>query len=154
MSQLWKSNDTKGSPGNSVRMIVKGVVKDINRQVASKGVVAINIIRNVQLQVLKGQRTGKRYRKPYTKRATYTASAPGEAPARRTGNLRLHWNGNVRTKPHNNSGILVVAELESQEEYSGMLDKGTKNMAARPFVDTITEKALPEVVKACNESYN
>ena len=54
-------------------------------------------MRNAELEVLKGQRSGRTYRKPHSK-ATYTASAPGEPPARRTGNLRMHWNGQVKSE--------------------------------------------------------
>ena len=57
---------------------------------------AVNAIRNAELEVLRGKRSGRVYRKPHTK-SHYTASAPGEPPARRTGNLRLNWNGTVES---------------------------------------------------------
>lgn len=89
--KLW--NDGKaGSAGSAIRATVKGQVAKINRQVVARGVRAVNAVRNAELEVLKGQRSGRTYRKPHSK-ATYTASAPGEPPARRTGNLRMHWNG-------------------------------------------------------------
>lgn len=100
--------------------------------------------------MLKGQRSGRTYRKPYTKQATYAASAPGEPPARRTGNLRMHWSGTVQSRS-NSEGVTVTAVLESQEAYSGYLENGTSKMAARPFAGKITEKALPEVKRICKE---
>lgn len=99
------------------------------------------------------QPSGRTYRKPHSK-ATYTASAPGEPPARRTGNLRMHWNGQVKSEGSTaGGGVQIIAELESQEKYAGYLENGTKKMAARPFVDKIKEKATPEIEKIYKEPY-
>ena len=103
--------------------------------------------------MLKGQRSGRVYRKPYTKKATYTASAPGEPPARRTGNLRMHWNGQVKSKKSSGGGAAIVAQLESQEKYAVLLEEGTSKMAPRPFAEKIVEKARPEVEKIFREPY-
>lgn len=94
--KLWVDGKA-GSAGSAIRATVKDQVTNINRKVVSRGVRAVNAIRNAELEVLKGQRSGRVYRKPYSK-ATYTASAPGEPPARRTGNLRMHWNGQVKSE--------------------------------------------------------
>lgn len=150
--KLW-ADGKAGSAGNAVRASVKDQVADINRKVVSRGVRAVNAIRNAELRVLKGQRSGKVYRKPYTKHATYTASAPGEAPARRTGNLRLHWNGQVKSENSSGGEVAIVAELESQEPYAARLEKGTSKMAARPFVEKIKEEAAPEIQKIYSEPY-
>ena len=113
----------------------------------------MNELRNAELEVLSGQRGGKVYRKPHTKRATYTASAPGEPPARRTGNLRLHWNGEVKGGAASAGGTSITVELESQEHYAGYLENGTSKMAPRPFVDKIKEKAAPEIKRIFSEPY-
>lgn len=149
--KLWVDGQ-QGSAGAAIRAKVKDQVTNVNRQVLSRGVRAVNAIRNAELEVLKGQRSGRKYRKPFSK-ATYTASAPGEPPARRTGNLRMHWNGQVRTEGGNGDGVQVIAELESQEKYAGYLEDGTKRMAARPFVDRIKEKAAPEIERIYREPY-
>lgn len=169
--KLW----VDGKPGNSgvaVQMIGKGIVKEINRKVASRGVRAVHALRNAELEVLKGQRSGKVYKKPYThgraSKATqklkkgyghqlrggqlYRASAPGEAPARRLGNLRLHWNGQVKTSSKADGGIFVLAELESQEKYAYYLEKG-EGMAPRPFLEPIKEKAKLEIQRIYQEPY-
>ena len=151
--RLWADSDAVGSAGRVVRAKVSEMVNGINRQVVSRGVRAVNAIRNAELEVLKGQRSGKVYRKPYTKHATYTASAPGEPPARRTGNLRLHWNGQVRSEHPSGGGVAIVAELDSQESYAAHLDNGTSNRKPRPFVEQIKEKAAPEILKIYGESY-
>ena len=150
--KLWVDGSS-GSAGRALRATVKDQVEEINRQVLSRGVRAVNALRNAELEVLKGQRSGKVYRKPHTKRATYQASAPGEAPARRTGNLRMHWNGQVKKGRESESGVEVIAELESQEEYASILESGTSRIAPRPMVERIIEKAEPEIKKIYGEPY-
>ena len=149
--KLWVDGKA-GSAGSAIRATVKEQVTNINRKVVSRGVRAVNAIRNAELEVLKGQRSGRVYRKPYTK-ATYTASAPGEPPARRTGNLRMHWNGQVKSENASSGGVAIVAELESQESHAGHLENGTSKMAARPFVEKIKEEATPEIQKIYSEPY-
>lgn len=148
--RLWVETDAN-SAGRAVQAKVGEMTADINRQIVSRATRAVNELRNAELEVLKGQRSGKRYRK-YPYRSTYQASAPGEPPARRTGNLRLHWNGTVETSPHGN-GVEVKAVLESQEKYAVYLEEGTKKMAARPFHDRIVEKARPNIEKIYSEPY-
>ena len=150
--KLWVDGKSGGA-GSVIRATVKGQVEKINRKVVSRGVRAVNAIRNAELEVLKGQRGGRIYRKPHTKRATYTASAPGEPPARRTGNLRMHWNGQVKSEGSSGGGVSIIAELESQESYAGYLENGTSKMAARPFVEKIKEKAAPEIQRIYSEPY-
>lgn len=149
--KLWVDGKT-GSAGSAIRATVKDQVTNINRKVVSRGVRAVNAIRNAELEVLKGQRSGKVYRKPYSK-ASYTASAPGEPPARRTGNLRMHWNGQVKSENSSGGGVAIIAELESQESYASYLENGTSKMAARPFTEKIKEKADPEIKRIYSEPY-
>ena len=150
--RLW-ADGKNGSAGRAVRAVVKEQVENINRKVVSRGFRAVNAMRNAELKVLKGQRSGRVYRKPYTKHAVYTASAPGEPPARRTGNLRMHWNGQVRTAAASSGGVAVIAELESQEGYAADLEYGTKKIAPRPFIERIKREAEPEIRKIYSEPY-
>lgn len=149
--KLWVDGKA-GSAGSAIRATVKDHVTNINRKVVSRGVRAVNAIRNAELEVLKGQRSGRVYRKPHSK-ATYTASAPGEPPARRTGNLRMHWNGQVKSENSSGGGVAIIAELESQEPYAGILENGSSKMAARPFTEKIKEKAMPEIQRIYGEPY-
>lgn len=151
--KLWADSESAGSAGRVVRAKVSEMVEGINQKVVSRGVRAVNALRNAELEVLKGQRSGKVYRKPYTKKATYTASAPGEAPARRTGNLRMHWDGQVKRGSSSRKGVAVIAGLESKEKYAGVLEDGAPNMASRPFVGKIIEKAKPEIQRIYREPY-
>ena len=135
-----------------LKISVDDTVKKVNRETASRGMRAVNAIRNAELEVLSGKRSGRVYRKPHTK-SHYTASAPGEPPARRTGNLRLNWNGTVESSC-TGSGLRVTAVLESQERYSTSLENGTRRMAPRPFKQPISEKAMPEIERIYHEKYD
>lgn len=135
-----------------LKIAVDDTVKKVNREAASRGMRAVNAIRNAELEVLSGKRSGRVYRKPHTK-SHYTASAPGEPPARRTGNLRLNWNGTVESSSAG-SGLRVTAVLESQERYSTYLENGTRRMAPRPFKQPISEKAMPEIERIYHEKYD
>ena len=135
-----------------LKIAVDDTVKKVNREAASRGTRAVNAIRNAELEVLRGKRSGHVYRKPHTK-SHYTASAPGEPPARRTGNLRLNWNGTVESSS-TGSGLRVTAVLESQEQYSTYLENGTRRMAPRPFKQPISEKAMPEIELIYHEKYD
>ncbi|MFQ7264264.1 MAG: hypothetical protein ACLRO4_07580 [Lachnospiraceae bacterium] len=140
------------SYGSSLKIAVDKVVESVGKQVVSRGTRAVNAIRNAELDVLKGQRSGRVYRKPHSK-ATYTASAPGEPPARRSGALRLNWHGEV--KGGSAAGeTKIVAALESEQRYAGYLENGTSRMAPRPYKDRITEKALPEILSIYSEPYD
>lgn len=150
--RLWVDTSAVNTAGVAIRAKVSEMTKDIDRQVVSRATRALNALRNAELEVLKGQRSGRVYRK-YPYKSTYTASAPGEPPARRTGALRLHWNGRVETAAAKSGVTTVKVVLESQERYSGKLDGGTPKMAARPFHDRIVEKAKPEIEKIYGQSY-
>lgn len=129
---------------------------------------AANELRNAALNVLRGQRSGKRYKVPGTYRRQrdktdgkmkrgryYTASAPGEPPAVRTGAFRNSW------QP---TACIVfgsyVSRIESdirtengQHTLGQVLEEGTSRMAPRPHQDRILEKAEPKIVKIYSEPY-
>lgn len=158
MMKLWIEEAYVNAAGKkvqverSVRAKVREMSDNINGKVRSRGTRAVNALRNAELRVLRGQRSGRVYKKPFS-RATYRASAPGEPPARRTGNLRLHWNGQVKEGRSTGRGVSIIAELESQEPYAGMLEHGTSKMAPRPFVEKIKEEAAVEIKKIYSEPY-
>lgn len=143
---------TPKKASGQLKIAVDDTVKKVNLEAASRGVRAVNAIRNAELEVLSGKRSGRVYRKPHTK-SHYTASAPGEPPARRTGKLRLNWNGTVESSS-TGSGLRVTAVLESQERYSTYLENGTRRMAPRPFKQPISEKAMPEIERIYHEKYD
>ena len=149
--KLWVETEAVNTAGRMVQAKVSEMVKDVDRQVVSRATRAVNELRNAELDVLKGQRSGRVYRR-YPFKTKYTASAPGEPPARRTGSLRLHWTGTVETRPKG-SGMEVTAVLESGEKYAPLLEHGTRKMAARPFHDRIVERAKPKILQIYEASY-
>ena len=142
-----------GAAGGALKIAVDRVVKQVGVQVVSRGTRAVEALRNAELDVLKGSRSGRVYKKPYSK-ATYRASAPGEAPASRTGALRLNWSGNIKGGSSAGNAVKITAELESNQEYSGYLENGTSRMAPRPFKDRIIEQATPEIEAIYSEPYS
>lgn len=141
------------STGKALKIAVDDVVKSVGAQVASRGTRAVNALRNAELDVLKGTRSGRVYKKPFSK-ATYRASAPGEPPARRTGALRLNWSGSVHGEAAAGNAVRITAGLISNQRYSGMLENGTPKMAARPYKDRIIEKAKQEIDAIYQEPYS
>lgn len=115
----------------------KNLNDSIKREMARKGAMATNTLRNVELEVLSKGGSGKKY-----KRLPNRSSAPGETPAPQSGNLRQDWNDETLIE-----GNRVPSRLKSNVKYAGWLEDGTKKMAKRPFVNPIKKKAEPEVVK-------
>ena len=115
----------------------KNLNDSIKREMARKGAMATNTLRNVELEVLSKGGSGKKY-----KRLPNRSSAPGETPAPQSGNL---------TQDRNDETLIevkrVTSRLKSNVKYAGWLEDGTKKMAKRPFVNPIKKKAEPEVVK-------
>lgn len=134
--------------------ICKQITEDIKHQMESRSYRAANELRNASQLVLRGQRSGRRYRVPGTKRY-YTASAPGEPPAVRTGVFRMSWQpsahvifgsyiSRIESTARTDNGRYILGEL---------LENGTSKMAPRPHQDRILEKAEPDIVKIYSDSY-
>lgn len=99
---------------------------------------AVNELRNVTLETLSGSRSGRAAYVPGTKKI-YTASAPGEAPAQATGRLRQSIKGLVK------GGKRIIGVVGTDIDYGPMLEYGTRNMAARPWLSVATEKATGKI---------
>ena len=107
--------------------------KKIKEDAYSRMVKAVNAVRNETLVTLSGNRSGRTYFVPGTMR-TYTASAPGEAPAQAIGELRR----SVRTQVEN--GSTIIGYVGSTLIYAPCLEFGTRKMAARPWLKKSFEK--------------
>ena len=150
----------------------ESISNSIKHQMASRGFRASNELRNASQLVLRGQRHGRRYIVPGTGKVTYykrkktakitytryTASAPGEPPAVRTGAFRMSWHPKV-TVDHTN-GYSVISKVESTQRTDNgkyllgeILEEGTGRMAPRPHHQKIQAKALPGILKIYNEPY-
>lgn len=98
-------------------------------------------------QILTGNRTGRKYRVPGTKKKTYRASAPGEAPARMLGNLATDYKPKVK-------GFIGV--IGAMLLYALWLEKGTKGkrkMAPRPHLGIAFEKNRNEIIRILSKDY-
>lgn len=140
----------------SVEAILNQVLSDattaISNQLKQTAVLAALELRNSALSVLGGQRSGRRYLIPGT-HTFYTASAPGEAPAVRTGALRLGWTPSFRVEP-SLTGFRVIASISlggPPIKYAPILDPsisgGSEGGLNRPFVKRIQMDALPRIQK-------
>lgn len=96
-----------------------------------------NALRNAELTVLSGNPS---------------PSPPGTPPGRRSGFLRASW-----TCFNDGGGSSCSFGIRSNMYYSGYLEDGTHNkdgsvrMVARPFVDKITNTAMPEIERIFGE---
>jgi phage protein, HK97 gp10 family len=114
----------------------------------SKGLwlAAFELKKEVQQLLRRSPRGGKTYR--VGKGRTHKSSAPGQPPARDTGNLMNHI---VATTPDALTAVVTAAT-----GYSGFLEKGTSKMAARPFLqptlDSNRSNIEQIVIKAIDEA--
>lgn len=128
------------------------MVRSMNRQARSRARRAVNILRNAAIETLAGQRSGKIYKLPHEK-TTYQASAPGEVPAVRTGNLRRNWRQQVLGYGGTGGNMKLIVRIKSDMPYAGYLETGTSRMEARPYRKKIADAAKPGIAKIYGENY-
>lgn len=147
---------------------VEEVVDNIKQQMEARSFLAANELRNASQLVLRGERSGRRYKIPGTYRRQrdkstgkmkngryYTASAPGEPPAMRTGIFRLSWQPTARVVYGS-----YISRIESDARTDNgrynlgeILEEGTSRMAPRPYQDRILEMAEPKIIRIYKKSY-
>lgn len=150
---------------------VGAVKENIKHQMESRSYRAANELRNSALLVLRGQRSGRRYKVPGTYRkqldkATgkkrrgryYTASAPGEPPAVRTGAFRNSWQPTARVVfgsyvSRIESDLTTSGTSEGSYTLGDILEKGTSRMAPRPYKEKILDHAEKKIVRIYEEPY-
>ena len=136
------------SASNAVNKAIAAKVRGIKGKVAVGTYRASNELRNAALYVLRGQRSGRVYRVPFTKKK-YTASAPGESPAVRTGIFRLSWGIHNYIKK-NGTQFEAIASIESNIKagkylLGDILENGTGKMAKRPYKQKVKNMAMPKI---------
>lgn len=142
-----------------IENICKEVSLKISIGMRSRGYRAANELRNASQLVLRGQRSGRRYRVPGTRRH-YTASAPGEPPAVRTGAFRASWQPKQRVDVGTNNQVSVKSYIESRQRtdngkynLGSMLENGNGKMAPRPYKEKVQEKAKPKIIEIYKAPY-
>ena len=154
-----QSANMKAASDRASEVIAKNIavtLKGLHQEVASRAYRASNYLRNASLHVLRGQRSGIRYRIPHTK-VTYQASSPGESPANRTGIFRLSWRTQVRVEKQGGK-FRAVSSIESDLRVGKwllgeLLEGGTRHMAARPYKQAVRDRAAPQIQALYKKSY-
>jgi len=121
---------------------VEKTVEEINAAAISRGDRALNVMRNVEIETLSKEGSGRVYKRG--KKGFQVASAPGETPAPDSGTLRRDW---VPQKliGRNGGGVRIILRLTSSVFYQTFLERGTTRMAPRPHMEKIKQKSIPQV---------
>jgi hypothetical protein len=135
----------------NIKPEIDKLVDQINFEAKSRAFRAANELRNSALTVLRGQRSGRVYKRPFSS-SKYTASAPGEPPAVRSGDLRRSWRQKTASES-TGKGLTVKPAITTDVKYAPWLDEGTDRMAPRPFEDPIIEDAKPKIKAIYSEPY-
>lgn len=154
--------------GQSLEQIAKTVTDQITHEMERRSYLAANELRNASQLVLRGQRHGRRYKVPGTYKRQrdkvdgkmkngryYTASAPGEPPAVRTGAFRMSWQPSASVV-YGSYISRIESDLRTdndQHTLGQILEEGTNRMAPRPYKDRILEKAEPAIYKIYKQPY-
>ena len=148
--------------------VIEEITGTIKHEMERRSYLAANELRNASQLVLRGQRHGRRYKVPGTYRRQrdkvdgkmkngryYTASAPGEPPAVRTGAFRMSWQPTARVVFGS-----YISRIESDIKTDNgrytlgeILEEGTVRMAPRPYQDAILEKAEKPIVRIYSQPY-
>lgn len=156
----------------NIKAICEELEEVITTQMKSRGIRVANELRTASLLVLRGQRSGNRYNVPGTGRMKYNkkektatitmkkyqASAPGEAPANRTGIFRLGWHPrSFASKTGSAEQVHSVIEnkvaVPDGKLLGDILEEGTKYMAPRPYQEAIQKNALPKIKQIYKKPY-
>lgn len=137
----------------AIREKVNKTVNEIKDEIKQRqGVVAEMLIINKN-DVLSGARSGREYKNPATGRK-YTASAPGESPAYRTGAFYESFIPQVVTR-----GDEIRARISSMQECNSynlaiLFEEGTDKMDKRPFAEKILEQTAEDAFEILTEPYS
>ncbi len=148
---------------NEIDVIVNKTVEEIEQKAKQRGYQAANILTNEVKKVLSGQRSGRTYKvnktegKSKKSGVTYTASAPGEAPALRFGTLQKSFKRRTY-EDKIGSNFVIHAITESDLQVNGyllgdLLENGTKRIAPRPFKQKTIDAALPKIIQIFQKQY-
>jgi hypothetical protein len=163
---------------STITATIQRITALIGAETESRAYRASNELTNAIGFILRGQRSGRVYNVPgtgrvkynkRTKTATityrkYTASAPGEAPANRTGIFRLSWRRRNYVTNRNGNDRVIHAVTESDyrvKSKSGgssyllgeILENGLGRIEKRPFKQRTIDRAMPAVIRIYREPY-
>lgn len=157
----------------NIKHEVDKAVEKVTYEAKSRAFRAANALRNAALDVLRGQRSGRVYKRPFSS-SKYTASAPGEPPAVRSGALRESWRETSAAVKNSGGSLTVRPAITTDVKYAPTLNEGfdgavkkdivTKSgqsktinyhltIEPRPFEEPIIEAAKPKIKKIYSEPY-
>ena len=122
-----------------LEVVVREMVTEINAAAIARATSAQNIMRNVALEVLGQNGSGRVYRNGHV------ASAPGQPPAPQSSNLRKSWHQYNPLITGNGGGVRIILRMKNKMPYAKFLDPGTRYIAQRPFYKPIKEKSIPKI---------
>lgn len=159
---------------STVRVVVplnadlQAISDSIQNQMEGRAVRASYELYNSAQLVLRGQRSGRRYKVPGTYKRQrdktdgkmkngryYTASAPGEPPAVRTGAFRMSWQPYAR-RVYGVYFSRIESELMTENgkyNLGEILENGTKRMAPRPYTEKVIKGAENKINAIYSEPY-
>jgi len=118
---------------------VDKVISQIDNSMRDKLLEAVDLVRNEVEETLTGDRHGRMYFVPGT-RQDYIASAPGEAPASRLGDLRRSVKGGLEMY----RGMLT-GFVGSDLDYAPLLEFGTVRMEPRPWLGPSFDRCAGDI---------
>ena len=124
--------------------IVKDKVRQARGEAYRRAVLGSDEIHTATAIVLSGRRSGRRYHVPGT-RQLYTASAPGEAPAVRTGNFRNSWSAKTTAKGDSKNSKFTMSAKSNLKTRGGETLGAILERKNRPFVEPVKKMALPKI---------
>lgn len=149
--------------GSGYKIHLKEMTKEIEGNFEEAMKKAVYRVHRELTQILSGSRSGNKYPKPGTRSGElvgtsrgegrkpkntsyYTASAPGEAPAVRLGDLRTSYRPVVE-----GSGFRAKGKVGTPLKYGPMLEHGTSRMAPRPHLKPAFERSKHEWLQFFND---
>lgn len=156
------------SISREITRTIDNITDEIRNELAKRSFEGALVLQKHAKLVLRGQRHGRRYKVPGTyatqKDKTdnkvkngryYTASAPGEPPAVRTGAFRNSWQPTSREVFGS-----YISRIESdirtdngQYNLGTILEDGTSRMEPRPYQERILDAAEPEIIAIYNRPF-
>ncbi|MBA7564461.1 hypothetical protein ES708_06124 [subsurface metagenome] len=121
------------------KVTVKFYMPDFDGPARKRMAEAVIAVQKTALETLSGQRSGRTYYVPGT-RTTYTASAPGEPPAKATAELSKNIKFSVKSE-----GKVITGMVGTDKIQGLMTEFGTRNMKPRPWLRISFEAASSKV---------
>lgn len=164
---------TIGAAAEAVSGIVDSLVSEAGQEAKARASRTADELQNQLNNVLRDDRHGRRYKVPGTygwqkdpvtgrmrNGVYYTASAPGEPPANRTGAFRTSWHRRTYAEElgDNNFNVHGVTESDLKVGKKGhllgnILEDGTPRMAPRPYKQRVIDAAMPKIRQIYNDPY-